>query len=84
MYGAYARPRCPSCRTASGPDCADASRGKGGQRKHEERLWRRDVEDDILDVEQELALASFFETTWMPDWYYDEAIDQANPIWVRL
>ena len=53
MLGMFGRPRCPNCRTASGPDCADASRGKGGQRKAEERDWRRDWAQDADDAEWE-------------------------------
>lgn len=79
MYGAYGRPRCPSCRTASGPDCADASRGKGGQRRYEDRQWRRDVEEDLLDVEEELRALDFIERTWLPGWY----LDRFDFIWVR-
>jgi hypothetical protein len=82
MYGAYARPRCPRCRAASGPDCADVSRGKGGQRKYEERLWRREVEQDIHVVEEELRVVELVETTWLPDWYIDKLDD--GLIWVRL
>lgn len=50
MYGAYGKPRCPKCRAASGPDCADASRGKRAQRFREEREWRRDWVEDIDDA----------------------------------
>jgi hypothetical protein len=79
MYGAYAQPRCPRCRAASGPDCADASREKGGQRKREERQWRRDVEEDIRDVEQELRILEMVEKTWLPRWY----VEDLDLIWVR-
>lgn len=80
MYGAYARPWCPQCRTRSGPDCMDESRGKRGQRQLEERQWRREVEQDVLDVEEELRLLDFVEKTWLPDWY----VEGFDPIWVRL
>lgn len=50
MYGVYARPCCPHCRNAYGPDCADKARGKRKQRQLEERQWRREVEQDVDDV----------------------------------
>lgn len=53
MYGAFGKPRCPSCRAASGSDCADASRGKRAQRFREEREWRRDWADDMDDAYRE-------------------------------
>lgn len=80
MLGTFGRPRCPRCRTASGPDCADASRGKRGQRQYEERQWRREVEQDVLDVEEELHFLDFVEKTWLPDWY----LEKIDLIWVRL
>jgi len=86
MYGTYARPRCPSCRAASGPDCADASRGKGAQRKYEERQWRRDWADDIDDAWWERwdleTLRSMICRTWGDDVlaYLDEYYDY-RPTW---
>jgi hypothetical protein len=80
MLGTFGRPRCPNCRAASGPDCADASRGKSGQRQYEERQWRREVEQDVLDVEEELQFLDFVEKTWLPDWY----VEKIDLIWVRL
>ncbi len=80
MYGAYARPRCPSCRAASGPDCADASRSKSGQRHSEDRQWRREGEQDILDVEAELRIKYFAEKWRLPRWY----VEDLHLVWVRL
>lgn len=86
MYGAYARPRCPSCRASSGPDCADASRGTGGQRRYEDRQWRRDWDEDIYQAQQERydleTLGSMIALVWDGDarsylkHYYD-----AVPLW---
>lgn len=54
--------------------------GAYARRKYEDRQWRREIEQDVLDVEQELQLLHFVETTWLPDWY----IEKMNTIWVRL
>lgn len=80
MYGAFDRAFCPKCRTDSGPDCAHRSRGKRGQRWVEERQWRSEVEQDVLDVMEEVELLHFVEATWLPDWY----IEKLDPVWVRL
>ena len=56
------------------------AQGKSGQRKHEERQWRREIEQDVLDVVEELQLWHFVQTTWLPDWY----IEKMNTVWVRL
>lgn len=44
MLGTFSQPRCPACRRAAGPDCADSSRSKKAQRAREKREWRREVE----------------------------------------
>lgn len=79
MYGAYLRPRCSHCRTASGPDCADSSRGKGRQRRYEERQWRRDWDQDIDDAQQERYLDRFYDyrPVWAPTHLYDETRNRA-------
>ena len=88
MLGTFGRPRCPRCRTASGPDCADASRGKGGQRKAEERHWRRDWNQDVYDAMRERydmeTLHRMISNVWPGtateylDHYYD-----SRPIWAH-
>ena len=49
MIGEYGRPRCFSCRSGGGPDCAHGGRGKTGQRMQERRAWVRDYADEEFD-----------------------------------
>lgn len=55
------------------------SRGNSRWRRREDRQWRRDVEDDIDDVEEELRALDFIEKTWQPQRY----MDRCDFIWVH-
>lgn len=85
MYGAYAKPCCPHCRTGYGPDCADKARGKSAQRLLEKRQWHKDWEGDLLDAaaeRYELGILSGMILWWDGDvrsfleHYYDY-----TPVW---
>lgn len=87
MYGTYARPRCPSCRRDFGPDCAEgATRGKGAQRRLEDRQWRRDWAADVDDALWErwdLETLRFSLSRWWGDdvrAYLAEYCDY-RPVW---